>query len=83
MAESHKTLQAIICDILFPCGEQEKDLFVSKIHVWERDGSTSASKTEERVRLFCKNQFEKQNFAKGAKILRLSQKYSKTNSAKL
>ena len=30
-----------------------------------------------------KKQFEKNNFAKGAKILRLSRKNSETNSAKL
>ena len=35
------------------------------------------------VRSCCEKRFEKKNFAKVAKILRLSQKYSKTNFAKL
>ena len=58
-AESHKTLQALICDILFPCGNrvtsdaQEKlrigggvckDMSCQKQNVWKREGSTSARK---------------------------------------
>ena len=38
-------------------------------NVWEREGSTSTSKTEVTVRSCCKKQFEKKkNFAKGAKL---------------
>lgn len=70
MAESHKTLQAIICDILFPCGDyatsdaQEKprtDLLCQKNKTkkqWEHDGSKSASKIEVTVRSCCEKQFE-------------------------
>ena len=92
MAESHKTLQAIICDILFPCADyatsdaQEKprtDLLCPKKKQWEHDGSKSASKIEVTVRSCCEKQFEKKNFAGIAKVLRLSRKCSKANSVKL
>ena len=77
IAESHKTLQAKLCDILFPCGDQAtknrepvlgggggcKDLSCQK-NVWEREGSSSTSKTEVTARTYCKKQFEKKkNFA--------------------
>ena len=88
MAESHKTLQAIVCDILFPCADyatsngQEKprtDLLCQ----WEHDGRKSASKIEVTVRC-CEKQFEKKkDFARSAKVLRLPRKCSKANSDKL
>ena len=98
MAESHKTLQAIICDILFPCadyatsGAQEKprtDLLCQRKKrkekkQWEHDGSESARKIEVTVRSCCEKQFEKKkDFARGAEVLRLSRKCSKANSDKL
>ena len=68
VAESHKALQAIICDILFPCADyaiseaQEKprtDLLCQKKKQWEHDGSKSASKIEVTVRSCSEKQFEK------------------------
>ena len=64
MAESHKTLQAVIWDIWFPCGDrvtsdaQEKlrtgegvckNLSCQKKSTWEREGSTSARKMTRMV----------------------------------
>ena len=74
MAESRKTLLAIICDILFPCADyaiseaKEKprtDLLSQKKQTtttkkqWEHDGSKSASKIEVMVRSCSEKQFEK------------------------
>ena len=79
-AESHKTLQAKFATFCFPAeirrpktadrlgGGGCKDLSCQK-NVWEREGSLSTSKTEVKARTCCKKQFEKKNFAKGAKIL--------------
>ena len=90
-----KTLQAIICDVLFPCADyatsdsQEKprtDLLCPKKNQqhWEHDGSKNASKVEVTVRSCCEKQFEKKkDLARGPKIPQLSRKCSKANSAKL
>ena len=82
IAESHKTLQAKICDILFPCGDQAtknrrqvgggvKGFVVSKKRVGAQ-GEFEHEQDRGNERKFCKKQFEKKNFAKVAKILRLS-----------
>ena len=76
IVELHKALQAEICDILFPCGDQAtknrrpiggggggcKDLSCQK-NVWEREGSSSTSKTEVMARTCCKKQFEKKKLS--------------------
>ena len=69
VVESHKTLQAIICDILFPCADyaiseaQEKPrtdlLCQKKKKQWKLDGSKSASRIEVTVRSCSEKQFEK------------------------
>ena len=97
-----KTLQVLVRDISFPCGDRAtsyaqeklrtgggvcKDLSCQKTCVG--DGGELDRELDDMygtgvtVRLRCEMRFEKKNFAKVAKILRLSQKYSKGNSAKL
>ena len=64
-------------------GEGFVKTFYDKKLVWEMEGSLNARwMTCKTIRLCCQKRIET-NFVKVAKILLLSQKYSKTNSAKL
>lgn len=59
-----------------------KDLWCQKKkHVWERE--REQDRGNNTIMLQKPWIWEKKNFAKGAKFLRLSRKYSKANSAKL
>ena len=86
IAESHKTLQAKICDILFPCGDQAtnrgpvwgevgKDLSCRKT-CGSAGGVRRTSKTEVTARACCKKQSEKKKTLPKALAKEFGDKFS-------
>ena len=82
-----RSVLARFCDNNWEMGKDFVKTFYVKKPVWEMEGSASARWMtclgfRLRYHHVAKSEL-RQNFAKVAKILRLLQKYSKTNSAKL